>query len=65
VILNNNSARFEEIPAVFAILEITLVLDLKTFEPAPKSVTSIVLLFARSEFLYFLKTAYSGLDFLS
>lgn len=50
-IRNSNSARRAEIPAVFAIFEMGLLFDLKTLEPAPKSVTSIEFLFCSSSFL--------------
>ena len=58
--LNNNFALLVEIPAVFAIFEICLVLDLNTFEPAPKSVTSIEFGLFNSDFRYDSKTLYSG-----
>ena len=51
IILNSNSAFLGLIPAFLAILETSLILLLKTLEPAPKSVTSIVLLFSKRDFL--------------
>lgn len=65
MILNSNSALLDEIPAVLAIWAISLVFDVKTLDPAPKSVTSMVFVFAKSEFLYARKTEYSGFCFLS
>ena len=64
-IRNSNSARRAEIPAVFAIFEIGLLFDLKTLEPAPKSVTAMLLLFSNNSSRNFFNVAYSDFDVLS
>ena len=49
--LINNLALLFEIPACLAIFETFLLLDEKTLEPAPKSVTSSIEVFNESSFL--------------